>query len=392
MRVKSYFAATVEAAIAQASKELGDEAMLVYSRPASPEAKYLGRYEVVFALPEEPAAPESKPTPVPVSESPSADRLEKLIAQVYQETRELAFRLEQMSVSISRQRSPAIDYPRVSRLGGSALETLAARLEATGFPHVLAHQLVVEAGVAASEAPGTAPQACLRSLLTSRLKVDPVLGRPCADGGPRMVAFVGPPGSGKTTSLVKLAARYGVGKQPPCHILSLDSYRIAAADQLSTFAGILGISFDVADTPGALRQAATRQGRQIIFIDTPGIGPRDNSAASDLQMLLQAVPEIDVHLTLPATTKAADLCNVMDRFARFHPRHILLTRLDETGSLGHVVAESVARGIPFSFLANGQQIPEDIEEASQTALLLLLLGADEPEPLFPKASGNVAAA
>jgi flagellar biosynthesis protein FlhF len=200
--------------------------------------------------------------------------------------------------------------------------------------------------------------------LEDLFETDSHLGRRGAARG--VVALVGPPGVGKTTTLAKLAVRFGLTSSKPAFILSADVYRIAAAEQLRSLAGILGIGFDVVETPVALAQALEEhRGKDWVFIDTPGLAAGEMEDGADLARLIASHPEIDTHLVLSASMKPADLGRVVDRYLIFEPKKLLFTRLDETDRLGALVNEAARRLLPISFLATGQQIPDDIEPASK---------------------------
>src|SRR5262249_32812670 len=154
-------------------------------------------------------------------------------------------------------------------------------------------------------------------------------------------ALVGPPGCGKTTTLVKLAVNYGLTSRRPVLLLSMDTYRVAAAEQLRCYAQILGVAFQVLETITALAQAIEEnRGKEIIFIDTPGSGLGDMDNASALARFLSTRPDIDAHLVLPSSMKPADLSRMVDSYEIFRPQHLLFTKLDETGSFGPILNEA----------------------------------------------------
>jgi flagellar biosynthesis protein FlhF len=198
------------------------------------------------------------------------------------------------------------------------------------------------------------------------------------------VALTGPCASGKTTTLVKLAVRYGLGMHRPVHILSMDSYRVAASEQLRSYAAILGIGFQALETSAALAQALEEHSnKDLVLIDTPGYGPRDIDDAQDLARFLASRQDIDTHLVLTASMRSADLSRVVDRFEVFRPAKLLFAKLDETGTFGPILNQVVRTGKPVSFLAAGQQIPEDLEPASAERVVDLLTGP--AEPVLPQA-------
>jgi flagellar biosynthesis protein FlhF len=324
LKLKSYFSGTVESAVELARKELGEEALLVHARPATPETRYLGAYEVVFGLmpPSSPAAPAVAQDP-----SPFRGEIDSLRRQI-----------ERLTHSFE---SPRTSSPSSLPLNGLLTEELDPELARK-----------VASGVR----------------LDDLVSVDSSLA-------PR-VALVGPPGVGKTTTLIKLAARYGLAQRKSVHIVTTDVQRIAAADQLRSLAAILGIGCDVADSAGALTEILREhQARDLIFIDTPGFSvgelKRDPVEATEFG---EAFAGVDVHLLLSASMKPVDMRRVSDAFGVFHPAKLLFTRLDETTRYGALVNEAARLDLPISFLANGQQIPDDMEEATIQRLSTLILG------------------
>jgi flagellar biosynthesis protein FlhF len=216
-------------------------------------------------------------------------------------------------------------------------------------------------------------QGAIAEEMQSRFRIEPALGT--ADSSPRITALVGPPGAGKTTTLVKLAVNYGLACRRPVLLLSVDTYRVAAADQLRSYASILGVGFQVLDTVSALAQTIEEnRGKELILIDTAGLGFADFDSSSDLARFLSARNDIDRQLVLSSSMKPADLTRVIDSYDIFRPQRLLFTRLDETASLGPIFNEAVRTGKPLSFFTTGQRIPEDLETATHSRLIELILG------------------
>jgi flagellar biosynthesis protein FlhF len=357
MKLKSYFSGTVEAAMELARKELGDDALLVNARPATPETRHLGAYEVVFgALPAQAGEQAEKPA-VPQANDTS-QRLSQEVAEMKRELERLARCLNGASTLAP---APIPSHPELYQ-----------RLIANEFDSKLATAIVQGRP------------------LQEIFEVDATIGR---DGAQRrVIALIGPPGVGKTTTLVKLAARYGLATRRPSHIISTDVFRIAAADQLRSLASILGIGCDVVETPLALAQALEEhRSKEIVLIDTPGLARGEMEDGADLARLFATHREIDVHLVLPASMKSADMAWVIDQYEIFKPRKLLFTRLDETHTYGAIVSESARRDLPISFLCTGQQIPDDIEPATKERLMQLALG-DSTNQDVARPGGAAAAA
>ena len=225
------------------------------------------------------------------------------------------------------------------------------------------------AGASAQARPATPEglQAALLDELQRRFEVSPTLGRP--DAEQRTVMFVGPPGSGKTTSLVKLALRYGLSARIPMQILSTDTLRLGGSEQLGAYAGIMGAGFHALHNMAALDQALQEcRTKQLVFIDTPGYAPGDINEAAQLAAFLSRNSHIDVHLVVPATLRHSTLLRIHERFAILRPSKVLFTHLDDVISPGAILDFAIRTNLPISYLANGQQIPEDIEEASKSRL------------------------
>lgn len=192
---------------------------------------------------------------------------------------------------------------------------------------------------------------------------------------PRVVALVGPTGVGKTTTLSKLAAYTALQEQSGVAFITLDTYRIAAVDQLKTYAKIMEIPVQVALNKNELKQAIQfHQDKALILVDTAGHSHRDQAGMAALQEFLNDSGQIEVHLVMSATTKGSDLTDIASRFEMLKPDYLLFTKLDETTAYGELFNQIVKSKKPVSYVTTGQNVPEDFEFATREMLAGLILG------------------
>jgi flagellar biosynthesis protein FlhF len=381
MKIKSYYSPTVEDAMAMARQELGAEAMLLNSRRTPPEARHLGEYEVVFAT--QTAAGEavealaaSALAPLLPAAPPPGDRLSSEVSELRRELESIRRTLTRSAFAPPQWlgSSPDLSNAYAVLTAGEVAPELAREIvqcaeSRTGAPREAPHTPLPRAP---RRREGAVFQRALVEEMESRFTVQPMLGR--GEARPRIVALVGPPGAGKTTTLVRLAVNYGLASRRPVLLLSVDTYRVGAAEQLRSFAAILGVGFQVLATVAALAQTIEEnRGKELILIDTPGLAAGDLGESAGLAQFLSTKSDIDTQLVLSSSMKSADLTRVADSFEIFRPQRLLFTKLDETGSFGPILNEAVRTGKPLSFFTTGQRIPEDLEAASRSRLVELIL-------------------
>jgi flagellar biosynthesis protein FlhF len=200
------------------------------------------------------------------------------------------------------------------------------------------------------------------------------------DGMPekKIVAFVGPTGVGKTTSIAKLAANLALQKNKRVVLVTLDGYRIGAIEQLRSYAGLMGIPFRFADQVSELSKVIEENAqRDYILIDTAGRGPGDMNAMQSLAVFLKGSSHIERHLVLSATTKPSDMRQIMDRFEVCAPDHLLFTKLDETSTPGPILNELVRTQKRFSYYTDGQRVPDDLHAVSGNRIIDIVLNCNQ---------------
>ncbi len=187
------------------------------------------------------------------------------------------------------------------------------------------------------------------------------------------VVLVGPTGVGKTTTIAKLAARYALLRGKKVGLLTVDTFRIAAVDQLRTYAEIMRLPIEVVvspqDVPGALRRLADRD---IIFVDTAGRSQRNEMQMSELRAFLNALNADEVHLVLSATSSLRTLKEVVEKFREVRFDKIIFTKMDETLTPGIILNGPYWTEKPISYLTIGQSVPDDIEELNGRGMAMRL--------------------
>ena len=202
--------------------------------------------------------------------------------------------------------------------------------------------------------------------VSSPIQLDP--------GRMRVCALVGPTGVGKTTTIAKLAAYAKLELKQKVALITLDTFRMAAVDQLHQYAEILQVPLHVALTVEDLRSALRfYQDRALVLIDTPGHSPKDATMQGQLRRLLDELPEVETHLVLSATTKPRDLADIAQRFEPLKPSRIIFTKLDETSTYGPLLSTLVRVKRPLSYLGTGQEVPQDLEMATSRRVADLIL-------------------
>jgi len=214
------------------------------------------------------------------------------------------------------------------------------------------------------------------------------------DARPLTIALVGPTGVGKTTTIAKLAATYKLREGKRVGLLTTDTYRIAAVEQLRTYAEIIGLPLRVVHSPTDMGDAcAALADCDIILIDTAGRAPSDAGRLDELRALIDAARPHETHLVLSGAASQAVMLDAAARFASIRPNRVILTKLDEAVNLGILVNVMRRVSLRLSYVTNGQEVPDHIElgVASRLAERVLDAGAAqtrEPSLVGTKAGGG----
>ena len=366
MQIKRYETKNMQEALTRIRRDLGPDAIILSTKQIAgdpPLIEVLAARDVVAERPA-PAAPPAPPAPdAPLSQM--AKEIQGLKSSIDLLTRRFSYPcnlpglMETMSLLLDKG----------SASNPNHLQDLFIRLISGGISHPMAVRLIegIKGGYPCEDRDTDEKCSLIAEKLIARsLAVDGRKER-------RIKAFIGPTGIGKTTTLAKLAAHYSLEKKMKVGLITTDTYRIAAAEQLKVYGKIMGLPVHVAAEKDVFLKALTDfSGKDVILVDTPGRNHQDDRCLNGLNNLLQTGDVEAVLLMSPIANKEY-LLEAADRFKIFNYDRIILTKVDECnhfGSLYDVLAEI---GKPVSYVTTGQNVPKDIEEANPERLAKMIL-------------------
>lgn len=210
------------------------------------------------------------------------------------------------------------------------------------------------------------------------LKFGKPVGITPSEKGVKVVFFVGPTGVGKTTTIAKIASRFQVDEKKKVALLTADTYRIAAAEQLRTYANILEVPFRIVYTIEEIEQALSDfKDYDYILVDTAGHSYQNKAQKEAMTKFIHSMDdkvEKEVFLVLSATTKYRDLISIADAYKEMADYKLIFTKLDETTTLGNLLNLKLYTGASLSYVTHGQNVPDDIEDFNPQKTVKRLLG------------------
>lgn len=196
-------------------------------------------------------------------------------------------------------------------------------------------------------------------------------------GRRKVVALAGPTGVGKTTTIAKVAAEMHFSSRCQVGLVTLDTFRAGAVDQLQTYANVIGLPMHTASNSEELQFALNEFAScELVLIDSAGRGPRDEARIQELRDVLAPAPIDELHLVVSVSASQRSLIAAVERFRLLRPTNVLLTKLDEAPGLGAIYSAARSIDLPISYFTTGQDVPDDIEPAKAERTARLILGLE----------------
>ncbi len=385
MRIRRFEAPSVQEALQQVRQELGPEAVILYTKKLR-RGGFLGFggmdvAEITAGVDDAPDTPRGETLrrqpqglatlPPPSENRATRERTTERRQDVFQSELNDGKVLAGFSAlrsSMSRKPSEPNLHPELARFQKV--------LEKNGVESEVALQLLKAVNKELQDKgyprAGTLGQLVARFIASSTRVSGPI---EAVGGKARVVAFIGPTGVGKTTNMVKLASQYALVHGLKVGLLTADTYRIGAVEQLRIYRDIIDIPFQAVSDPDEAREAIKRNAdRDLIFFDTAGRSPQNKRQIGELKAMLEAIEPAETHLVISATTKNSDLLPIVGKFGLVPINRFLITKLDETRSYGMLLNLASNFSIPISYLSLGQNVPQDIEISTPERLAELVLG------------------
>lgn len=383
MRVRRFCGIDMRDALKKVKKELGDDAVILHTKTASTQG-FMGvgrkQYVEILASEDVSVAHQSKPAVVSKTETVNPPEPGRVVPR--SEHHDLA-----------RYNSDLLVLKEDMLWIKNALNDLSKRSKycgATGveeeFIDIYAH--LIEQDISEELALGilgnlknrisdqTTP---LQAAASLKMVIAQIIGdcRPITitPGKCVKVALIGPTGVGKTTTIAKLAADLALVQGKDVGVITIDTYRIAAVEQIRTYMDIMDIPLEVVTTPQQMRESLSRMNdKEIVLIDTAGRSQNNTKQIEELKDFITAAEPDEVHLVLSASHNYKSALDAVEKFSMVDVDRILFTKLDEAVTFG-VMLDSIAKAsIPVSYLTTGQSVPDDIEIAEKTRISSLIVG------------------
>ena len=349
MRIKKFTAKNYTDALERVKRELGEDALIMSTRSIKPESPLSGRsvankVEITAAIEfKEPVSVEDE---LDLNEGDGLD-MKSLIFNLLSE--------KGQSQSLGLKSSQFKTY---------------SHLVENGLDEQLASK-ILKKSISENDEKPEREKVRAKNLMKKLIPFEGEIN--LGNDGPKMVAFVGPTGVGKTTTIAKVAADYAIRKNKKVALVSLDTYRLGAVDQLQIYGDIMQVPVEVAGSKYELREIVNKHSdKDLILIDTTGRSHRDKDYSRQLKAIFDAVGGVETHLVLSVTAQEKLFSTIYQQFLPIGVDRVLFTKLDEGLNFGSLFNFSVRNRVPLSYFTSGQNVPEDLEVAAPDKVISLI--------------------
>lgn len=380
MKIKKYVGADFQEAIQKAKKEMGQDAIILHTRHIK-KGGFLGFFaraqvEITVAMDESlqvdrdrrrgmsaAAAPENKSS---TGNTPTA------------KTSELVQEMLQMKEIMSDIKSKMNEVGSIRGIS-DRVQDFYHRLVENNVDGQIALKIAssVESRLPGNKStdPAWVEEVCTRTLQEYIMDIQKPSVLPEKKGV--IVVLVGPTGVGKTTTIAKLAANMAFLENKQVAMITLDTYRIAAAEQLRTYAEIIGVPLKVVFTTADLEESILQfKDKDVIFIDTAGRSPFNAEHMEELRQFINIAQPDETVLVLSVTTSTRELIDIYEKFGSMNIDRLIFTKLDETRHYGQILNTIDEIRLPIAYFTNGQNVPDDIETPDPIRFAQMLMGKD----------------
>lgn len=388
MKIKQFEASTEKEAMLRVKEELGKEALIVSVKNIKPKGVFkvfrksfvqvtaaLDDRNIVVDRNENQVSyntvnDEQKPMPSPIYYPNSLENLEKKIKSIEQ-----VIGQQKKTDKIDRNRAPINqetyeNTPIIKLLYEQLLENEVSEQIANRLMKNLKESLIS----------GNIKINNLISIVYKRIikELGDIETIKINRGKSKVVLFIGPTGVGKTTTIAKIASHFTISKNMNVGLITADTYRIAAVEQLRTYANILDIPVEVVYSNDEIQDAINRfKDKDLVLIDTAGRSHKNKEQEEDIKELIEAIPEKEVYLVLSITTKYKDLTKITDMYSQLADYKVIFTKLDESICYGNMLNVKEKTGAKLSYITFGQNVPDDISEINSFEIARSILGGQE---------------
>ncbi len=397
MQTKTFRAPSMKDAIALVKTDLGPDAVILTTRSVRSHKGLLGRIEVEITAGLDPnratatkVAPPAanlpaKPPASLTREEPRLDDIARRLAAIESSAaidalRARVDRMGEQLDDVTRLLARLTDVPEPPEIAkpvappavSRVYEAMLSRLLDKGVATDLARDIVAEASCADFEVDEFEALPHIAGAIMNRIRVkDPFAGAK----GQTVCALVGPTGVGKTTTLAKLAAAQVLDHRKRAALLTVDTFRVGAVEQLRVYGRIMNVPVEIAGDERDLADKIARHAdKDVIFVDTAGVGQKDRMMLNKMAAYFAGSARFETHLIVSATTQSRDLADIVEQFRIFSPSTLIASKLDESNALGGVFTLAATHALPLSWFTIGQQVPDDIEPATAERVVDQLLG------------------